>query len=247
MGRVTPRAATAKKSTKQPAKPPTKPPATATRKERANALVEAGRRAEDARAKKGQALLAQMRKLVAQLADRFVELGQTLRVIFDEQLFVAVGYETFEAMLEAEKLISRSQAYKLMAVAAVFEQADIRDFGVERAVALIAYTRATPEDDDPAELLRRNATIGADATQPGTPVRDATLADLQRARRDALAAAARGAPPAEAKKARERAEKAVAKRVVSGAKTAGLPRPEVRILATKVVATWNWAALAPKE
>ncbi len=210
------------------------------RKARANALVEAGRRAEDLRAARGRRLLATLRQHLAALAENFVEVGRVLTTLLDERLYLPLGYETFEALLAGERLPSRSQAFKMMGVAAVFERADIRDYGVERAMALIAYTRATAEDDDPVRLLRDNALIG------GVAVRDATAADLERARRAALASQGAANAKSAAAAARAKAEKAALKRVAAGLKASDLPKAEVAVTGQRVTATWTLAALGPR-
>lgn len=212
-------------------KPPEKPAPTS-RQQRANALVEAGRRAEDARARKARALLEAIRGQMADVAESFLELGASLKALYDGALHTPLGYDSFEALLSGERLVSRSQAFKLMAVASVFAKADIRDFGIERAMALIAYTRATPEEDDAAELLRANAEVG------GVEVRSATIDDLQRARREVLMAQAGAAPASAEAVARARAQKTAIQTIKRGIKAGGLPRAEVVAQGAKVVATW---------
>jgi hypothetical protein len=160
-----------------------------------------------------------------------------LKLLLDEKLFLSLGYETFEAMLEGERLPSRAQAFKMMGVSAVFERADIRDYGVERAMALIAYTRATDADDDPVRLLRDNAVVG------GVAVREATAADLARARRAALARQGTATPKSAAASERVKAERAALRRVAAGLKASALPKAEVAVSGQRVTAMWTLAAL----
>lgn len=222
-------------ATKARSKTTPKAPPPSTRKAKANALVEAGRRSEDARAKRGRALVAEIRGHLGTVGDHLLEVGQGLRVLLDEQLFRPLGYDTFEALLAGEQLGSRAQAFKLMGVAEVFAKVGIRDFGIERAAALIAYTRATPEDDDAAELFASDAVIA------GKHVRESAVEDLVRARNARLATA----PATAAQKAQRAAENAAAKRVAAAHKAAKLPAAEVVVRGGKVIATWSLAVLAP--
>ena len=210
---------------------------TADPKARGVALVAAGRRAEAVQATRARALLRTLRKHLVTLAQDFVEVGRLLTQLSDERLFVALGYDTFEAMLTGEKLPSRSHAFKLMRVAAVFERSDVCDYGVERAVALIAYTRATPEGADPVRLLRDNAVIG------GVPVREATTAHLERARRRVLASQGATTPQSAAATRRAKTEKAAVKRVTDALKSTNLPKAAVAVSGRRVTAIWKMPAL----
>ncbi len=207
-------------------------PAESSRAVRANALVEAGRRAEDLRAKRARTIVEQIRKALRAIGGEFLELGRAIKTVYDDELHRPLGYDSFEALLVGEKLGSRTQAFKLMAVAAVFAHVGIEDFGIERAHALIAYTRATPAADDPAELLQGNAVVG------GKPLRDSSVEDILRARREVLATEAAKTPASAAAKARQAREREATRRVAAALKAAKLPPAEFAVQGRTVVAKW---------
>lgn len=219
------------------AKPAT--PAQSPRVVRANALVEAGRRAEDLLAKRARTLIAEIRKGLRTVGGQFLEIGRAIKTVYDEELHRPLGYESFEALLAGENLGSRAQAFKLMAVAAVFAHVGIEDFGIERAHALIAYTRATPAADDPAELFQENAIVR------GKPLRESSVEDILRARREVLATEAQKTPASAAAKARQAREREATKRVAAALKAAKLPPAEFVVQGRTVVAKWVLDSLVP--
>jgi hypothetical protein len=209
-------------------------------KSKAQSLVRTARQARVAQKKRGTELIAEIRSRLDDVGSEFLEIGRRLKALYDESIHLALDYDSFEAMLEGEGLGSRAQAFKLMAVAAVFGEAGIADFGIERAYALISYTRATPEDDDAATLFADNALVA------GKPVREHSVTDLTKARQDLTREAAASNPTRE-QRARAALEKKVTRLIAKAHKAQALPKADIDIRGQKITATWTLDAFSEAD
>ena len=150
-----------------------------------------------------------------QLGSLFWDVGASLRKLRADRGFRALGYETFDACIEAELGLGLRQAEKMMAVVHWFARADASVIGLERSVALIAYSRAVGGEAEPGRLIRDNAPIA------GIPVRQAATRHIQQAAREARLERQRtkGRSPAEREAARrEKAVIAHVREVLGGVK-----------------------------
>jgi len=126
----------------------------------------------DAVRRKGEALIVDIRKRKARIAEDFYEIGKALDQLADPRVFGPLGYKTFEDLLTNRKLMSRMQAFKLMLVARTYPKALALKLGVEKAYGLHRYVMATPAEDLAVELARRDARIA------GRPISALSLKDL---------------------------------------------------------------------
>ena len=151
----------------------------------AQALVSQGRGAKGALANRGEALLEQAIALKAKIARDFWELGRVLAAMRNEGVATALGFASLEALADARLGMKKSTLWKLVAVAEQLPRAEAVRLGVEKAYALVAYAKATPEDDSAAALAKGGATID------GKPLARVTVKEL----RGAGAAAKPKRPP----------------------------------------------------
>ena len=117
-------------------------------------LITATRRdALAARRKKLASLGSLIRRRLATVVEGFYDIGVALTEILKGKLYAADGHASLEVYLDAEKLLSPSQARKLIDIVANVPREQALAVGQERAYALIAFARATPEPDSAAELI----------------------------------------------------------------------------------------------
>lgn len=146
-----------KKTLAKPTKKPTP------RKLTSGGLGELERRATAALAKNRALARNLVRDIVRRkrrVEDDFHAIGRALRRLSDESLYRALGYDSFDALLTAEDLFSKTMAYKLMSVAGAYPAAKARELGIEKAYGLIAYAEATPAADLARTLAEGNPRIG---------------------------------------------------------------------------------------
>jgi len=179
-----------------------------------------------ARRKKLSTLGALIRRRLTTVVESFYDIGVALTEVLKSKLYAAGGHASLEAWLEAEGLLSFSQAKKLIAIVKSVPREQALAVGQERAYALIALSAATPEPDSATELIAHGVVDGQPAAK--APVR-------------AIAAAAKGerakAPKTAAAKAKAKADAAVEKTVRAMLRAGGLKatavsvgRDEVRVV-----------------
>lgn len=109
---------------------------------------------------KAEKLVADVRKRSERMADDAHSIGTALANLSEPAFYQALGYKNFGELLQREKLMSRMQAHKLIAVAETYSKKDLKALGFENAYALISYVEATPVNDLAVDLFRANARIG---------------------------------------------------------------------------------------
>lgn len=112
-------------------------------------------------------LLAHIRRNTAAITDAFFEIGEALAEIHNNQLYVALGYRSFAALLEDEQILGKTQASKLIAVATLLPRETAVRLGPEKSYLLIRYARETQAPLK--QLVRANAEI------EGTPLQEMTI------------------------------------------------------------------------
>ncbi|MDO9018770.1 MAG: hypothetical protein Q8S73_40755 [Deltaproteobacteria bacterium] len=185
----------------------------------ARKLIEATKRdALAARHKKLTSLSALIRRRLATVVESFYDIGVALTEIAKTKLYAADGHASLEAYLDAEKLLSVSQARKLIDIVKNIPRDQALAVGQERAYALIALSRATPEPDSAVDLIAQGEVDGQPAAK--APVRAITAA--ARAQREK-------APKTPAAKARRKTEVALERGLRALLRAAGLSVTAVRI------------------
>jgi hypothetical protein len=184
--------------------------------------------AQDRKAARLNELLSRIRRKMVSMAENFYDIGECLREILDKKLFEAAGHTSLDEMLDAEKLISRRQAGKLIAVVRKVSREHALSMGHEKAYALLAYIAVTPKHDSVAILLESRAKIA------GKPVADASLREIVRATLDVRTQEAAKRPKTDAELKHERADKALLRTVRDALQTVGVSRPAVQITGDEV-------------
>ncbi len=171
--------------------------------------------------RRGQSLLALIERRKDRITEDFYDIGEALRELLNNKLYVAMGFDTFEQLLDARKVMSRAQAAKLIRLVDSIPRDEALRLGQEKSYALVTYTAATPEEDVPAALVRRNAKID------GKPLSQLSKRDLQDAAKAARANVVKPLTPAA--KARQNAEKLLDKKAKALMKKAGVTKTTVQI------------------
>lgn len=112
-----------------------------------------------AKDKKLRALVALIERRKARIVEDFYDIGEALRTILREELFVARA-RSFRAFCEAELSMDPATAFKLVAVVEGVPREQALALGQEKSYALVTYAAATAEADTPAGLLQANAKVG---------------------------------------------------------------------------------------
>lgn len=171
-----------------------------------------------AQQKKLRSLEALIRRRLATVVESFYDVGEALAEVLRRKLYAAAGHASLEAWLKATRLLSITQAMKLMAIAKHVPREQALAAGQERAYALIALASATPEPDSAAELIERGTIEGQPAAQ--APVRAIVAeAKAQRAKE----------PPTPAAKRKAKADGAVERGVRAILREGGVTATEVRV------------------
>lgn len=145
----------------------------------AGSVLQAGREAMGAELARAQELLAKALALRERISRDFWDLGRVLVMMRDERVHVPLGFERFDAMVDAQLGLPRTLVWKLITVAEELPRQEATRLGQERAYAIIALARAIPEIESASELLEREDLVD------GKPLGEASLRDLQTAVRAA--------------------------------------------------------------
>ena len=129
-----------------------------------------GRRAHQAKQQAiARSLVAQIRRHLAMITELFFDIGEVLAVLRNNRMHLALGYGSFAELLERERLMSLSQASKLIVVAEKLPRENAMELGQERSFALISYARAAHPADGVQGLLTAGKVDGMPIQQ--VPVR----------------------------------------------------------------------------
>lgn len=111
-------------------------------------------------AARGAELLGLIARRMKRIEEDFFEIGAALEELKAKKLFVALGYGTFDAMLEARIPIGRSQAYKLIAIVQRVTRDQAVELGEEKAYAIARLVATTPEADTVTSVLEEGVRVG---------------------------------------------------------------------------------------
>jgi hypothetical protein len=104
-----------------------------------------------------ESLIALVLRRKQRITEDFFDIGKALRELFRHKLYLTLGYDPFEAMLESRRLLGATQGRKLIALVDAYTRA--LALGLEKTFAVIAYAAATPAHES-AAVARRNGDRG---------------------------------------------------------------------------------------
>lgn len=130
---------------------------------------------------RAESLLAEIERRKQRIAEDFYDIGVNLRELSEKKLFGALGYPTFAAMLAERKVMSLSQAHRLIRIVRTLPRDKALAVGSEKAALLTGYSEATPEPDTPEWLLDEGKLPG------GKRVADASTREIATALKEARA------------------------------------------------------------
>jgi hypothetical protein len=152
-----------------------------------------------------------IRRRLATVVESFYDVGEALREIVERKLYAAGEHASFAAWVEGTKLMSSTQAEKLLAIVRNVPREAALAAGQERAYALVLLAAATPAPDSAAELL-------AGGVVDGQPAAKASV----RAIKAAASAERKKRPQSPAQRTKAKADAAVDKGLRALLRAAGL-------------------------
>jgi hypothetical protein len=112
-----------------------------------------GVKASPAQKRRLEALLETIERRKARIVEDFYDIGVALKEIVDKKLFLQAGVASFGELLDARKIMGKSQAYKLVAIARSVSREKAIEVGSEKAYELVRLTEETPEPDTVDDVL----------------------------------------------------------------------------------------------
>ena len=116
--------------------------------------------AKEANARKGQELVARIQSRMQLIEESFYEVGLALQGLRAPAVWGALGFATFEALIEATPNLNLQMAYRLLRIVDHYEESTAIALTQTKALALLTYVDATPEQDDAESLARNDAEVG---------------------------------------------------------------------------------------
>jgi hypothetical protein len=184
-------------------------------------LVASAERISAADLRRAEALLKEIARRKARIAEEFYDIGEALRELQHKKLYVALGHGSFGEMLSSRNVMSRSQAHKLIAIVSTLPRDKALTLGSEKSALLVRYSIATPAVDTPEWLLEQGTLPG------GKKVADASAREIQAAAQKVRSSPAKKLPPEEvqAQKSARAAQAALRKRGAKGALVSAVRKP----------------------
>lgn len=173
----------------------------------AKAMVKTATKISEAGRRHAEELLARIERRKESINEDFYDIGEALRELLKKKLYIALGYSSFDEMLSARNIMSRSQAHRLIALVSELPREKALAVGPEKGMLLLRYVDATPEVDTAASVLEKGTIPG------GKAVVDASTRELREASKQVRAQA----QAAKKKKTSEAAEAARGARAVQAA------------------------------
>jgi hypothetical protein len=159
--------------------------------------------AKEAHARKGHELIARIQTRMQWIEESFYEVGVALQALRAPAVWSALGYETFEALIETLPNLSLQMAYRLLRIADHYEESTAIALTQSKALALLSYVEATPEADDAESLARSDAKVA------GVPISKQTVRGILEAASEARPAAKKRPGEAEARARGTKLERAL--------------------------------------
>ncbi len=110
-------------------------------------------------AKRAEDLLTLIARRKSRILEDFYDIGESLHELHHKQLFTALGFDSFDALLAAREVMGRTQAYKLITIVKSLPRARALELGQERAYALAALAAATPGRETASVLLQTGVKV----------------------------------------------------------------------------------------
>ncbi len=151
-------------------------------------LVGAAHKVSAADKARAESLLAEIGRRKERIVEDFYEIGVALRELAKKELFRALGFPSFEAMLGARDVMSSTTARRLIQLVSTMSRDEAITYGQEKALALLDYAKATPAVDTPKSLVEGGKLPG------GKPVVKASVRELKEAAKQVRASAGKGRP-----------------------------------------------------
>jgi hypothetical protein len=147
-------------------------------------------KADPARRKRFEALVAELRQDKKKEASGFDAYWEAVAEVLDHQLYIDGGYETFEAFLADVVKVKKRTATRLMRVAKYASPADEAKYGPALLDAALGYIEATTGGPAQAKLPVAFDRLRIPLTRNGKKVRlrlaEVTVAEVNRARLELL-------------------------------------------------------------
>ncbi len=183
-------------------------------------LVTAAQKRKEADRKRATELIALIKRRLESISEAFYDIGESLRELSQKRLFLAMGYVSFEKMLQGERLMGRTQAFKLIEIVNAFPRSKALQLGQEKAYALSRLADATPSADSPEGLTDTTIAVGKSRKR----ITDASVREINAAARDVRA----NARPAKAASPEERAAKKSARELQAALRRKGVKGASVQ-------------------
>lgn len=117
------------------------------------------------------------------IARAFYDIGAALSELHERKLYGALGYDSFDEMLEDRQVMSGQYARRLIRVVKSFNRDQARQLGPEKAYALTRYVARTAQADAPADYIQGGFPVPGGARKPMSQV---SVRDIARATRLAV-------------------------------------------------------------
>lgn len=174
------------------------------KKEKALSLVGGAKKVSAADRTKAESLLAEIARRKERIAEEFYDIGLALRDLSKPKLFTALGYSSFNALLQETEIIGKTTAWRLIDLVSSMSRDEALSYGQEKAAALLEYAKATAEVDTPRTLIEGGKLPG------GKKIADASVRDLKAGAKAARAVKGKGKPIAPEARAAAAEAKALA-------------------------------------
>lgn len=153
-----------------------------TKKEKVNALAERAAamvaRKREANLRRGQEALSLIHRKLQLIKETFYEIGEALSVLAETDVYRAMGHDSFEMLLEREKLFARSTAAQLVDISRTYTREQAIELGQSKAYALVRYAAATKTADSARQIVETGEL-------DGRPLESLSAAEITQLRREA--------------------------------------------------------------
>lgn len=116
-------------------------------------VVLAGVKQSAAAQKRLASLLEMIERRKARIVEDFYDIGVALKEIVDKKLYLQAGYASFGDLIDARKIMGKTQAFKLVSIARAVPREKAIEVGSEKAYELVRLTEQTPEPDTVEDVL----------------------------------------------------------------------------------------------
>jgi hypothetical protein len=144
-------------SKKAPAKKTTAKKTTA---KRLSLIEQTVANAVEKHAREGRGHLAMVNTKLSQIEGCFYEVGGALSKLREPRVWSALGFESFEALVETIPNLSLATANRLIRITEHYQEPTAIALTQTKAIALLTYVEATPEADDAESLASEDAVVG---------------------------------------------------------------------------------------